>query len=47
MGIRAILLEAFPDRWRQVLRLFKSVSSRPLGYLMSDVHPALDDRYHL
>ena len=44
-GIRTILLQAFPDRWRQVLRLFKRVTSRPFGYLMLDVHPASDDRY--
>ena len=35
--IRTILLQAFPDRWRQVLRLFKRVTSRPFGYLMLDV----------
>ena len=31
-GIRTILLQAFPDRWRQVLRLFKRITSRPFGY---------------
>ena len=36
-GIRTILLQAFPDRWRQVLRLFKRVTSRPFEYLMLDV----------
>ena len=46
-GIGTILLQAFPDRWRQVLRLFKRVKSRPFGYLMLDVHPASDDRYRL
>ena len=46
-GIRTILLQAFPDRWRQVLRLFKRITSRPSGYLMLDVHPASDDRYRL
>ena len=46
-GIRTILLQAFPDRWRQVLRLFKRITSRPFGYLMLDVHPASDDRYRL
>ena len=46
-GIRTILLQAFPGRWRQVLRLFKRVTSRPIGYLMLDVHPASDDRYRL
>ena len=46
-GISTILLQAFPDRWRQILRLFKRVTSRPFGYLMMDVHPASDDRYRL
>ena len=31
-GIRTILLQAFPDRWRQVLCLLKRVTSRPFGY---------------
>ena len=46
-GIRIILLQAFPDRWRHVLRLYKRVTLRPFGYLMLDVHTALDDRYRL
>jgi len=46
-GIRTILSQAFPDRCRRVLRLFKRVTSRPFGYLMLDVHPASDDRYRL
>ena len=46
-GIRTVLLQAFPDRWRQVLRLFKRLTSRAFGYLMLDVHPASDDRYRL
>ena len=37
-GIRTILLQAVPDRWRQVLRLFRRITSRPFGYLMLDVH---------
>ena len=46
-GIRTILLQAFPDRWLQVLRLLKRITSRPFGYLMLDVHPASDNRYRL
>ena len=46
-GIRTILLQAFPDRWRQVLRLFKRITSRSFGYLMLNVHPASDDPYRL
>ena len=33
--IRTILLQAYPDRWRQGLRLFKRVTSRP--FLIFDV----------
>ena len=43
--IRTILLQAFPDRWRQALPY--SNASRPFGYLMLDVHPVSDDRYRL
>ena len=46
-GIWTILLQAFPDRWRQVLHLFERVTSRPFGYLMLDVHPAPGNRYRL
>ena len=46
-GIRTILLQAFPNRWRQALRLFKRVTFCPFAYLMLDIHPALDDRYRL
>ena len=46
-GIRTILVQVFPHCWRQVLQLFKRVTSRPFGYLMLDVHPASDDRYRL
>ena len=46
-GIRTILLQAFPNSWCQVLKLFKHVTSRPFGYLMLDVHPASDDHYQL
>ena len=46
-GIRTILLQAFPERWCQVLRLYKRVTSRPFEYLMLNVHAASDDHYRL
>ena len=46
-GIWTILLQPFPNRWCQVLKLFKCVTSRPFGYLMLDVHPASNDHYQL
>lgn len=46
-GIRTVLLQAFPERWRTVLRLFRRLTTRPFGYLLLDLHPASDDRYTL
>ncbi|XP_068697139.1 uncharacterized protein [Montipora capricornis] len=46
-GFRALTLQAFPDRWRDVLRLFERCTQRPYGYIMMDLHPASDDRYRL
>lgn len=46
-GIQTVLLQAFPDRWREILDLFKKTTSRPFGYLMLDLHPASNDQYRL
>ena len=46
-GFRAFTLQAFPDRWRDVLRVFEKCTQRPYGYIMRDLHPASDDRYRL
>ena len=46
-GMRTVLLQMYPDRWRNVLRLYKKVTARPFSYLFLDVHPASDDRYRL
>ena len=44
-GIRNVLTQAFLTDWRDKLDLFTRVTSRPFGYLMMDLHPALDDRF--
>lgn len=46
-GIRNLLLQAYPQRWRHALDLFNKATSRPYDYLFIDVHPASDDRYRL
>ena len=46
-GMRALTMQAFPDRWRQVMTLFAECTQRPYGYLMMDLHPASDDRFRL
>lgn len=46
-GIRHLLLQAYPDKWRRVLALFLKLTSRPFGYMMLDLHPASDDRFRI
>ena len=47
MGYRALVLQAFPDQCRDVLKLFVACTQCPCGYLMIDLHPASDDRFQL
>ena len=46
-GIRHLLLQVYPDKWRQVLKLFLKLTSRPFGYFMLDLHPASDDCFRI
>ena len=46
-GIRHLLLQVYPDKWRQVLALFLKLTSRPFGYVMLDLHPASDDCFRI
>ena len=46
-GLRTVLLQAFPDRWRSILHLLEWITDKPFSYLMLDLHPASDDRYRL
>ena len=43
-GIRNVLLQMYPDKWRSILDVYNKVTSEPFGYLFIDVHPASDDR---
>ena len=36
-GFRALALQAFPNRWRDVLRVFERCTQRPYGYIMMDL----------
>ena len=42
-GIRNLLLQVYPDKWRRVLQLFLRLTARPFGYFMLDLHPASDE----
>lgn len=46
-GIRHLLLQVYPEKWRRVLKLFLKLTARPFGYFMLDLHPASDDRFRL
>ena len=45
--IRNLLLQVYPEKWRKVLKLFLSLTARPFGYFILDLHPASDDRSHI
>ena len=46
-GIRHLLLQVYPEKWRKVLKLFLKLTARPFGYFMLDLHPASDDCFHI
>ena len=46
-GIRNLLLQVYPHKWRRVLHLFLRLMALPFGYFMLDLHPAYDDRFRV
>ena len=46
-GIRHLLLQVYPEKWRRVLKLFLKLTARPFGYFMLDLHPASDERFRI
>ena len=47
LGVRNLLLQAFPTHWEQVMDVFRKVTDRPFGYLVMDFHPATEDSMRL
>lgn len=47
LGIRNLMMQAFPTHWRDTMDVYENVTRRPYGYLMIDLHPASDDQYRL
>ena len=47
VGIRNLMMQAFPTYWRDALRVYEEVTQPSYGYLMLDLHPASNDRYRL
>jgi len=47
LGIRSLLLQAFPTRWRAAQETFEQVTKLPFGYMVLDLHPRSDDAYRI
>ena len=43
LGMRNLLLQAFPTRWQDVQDTFLKVTERPFGYMLLDLHPRSSD----
>lgn len=43
LGIKNLLLQAYPNKWQPVLDVFTLATSRPHGYMLLDLHPASND----
>ena len=44
LGIRNLLLQAFPACWQGMMDVYQKVTKRPFGYMVLDLHPGSDDR---
>lgn len=44
LGMRNLLLQAFPNQWKDVMDVFDRTTHRRFGYIIQDLHPGLDDR---
>ena len=44
LGIRNLLLQAFPTYWKDMMDVYQKVTDRPFRCMVPDLHPASDDR---
>ena len=44
LGMRNLLLQAFPSHWQDVQSTFQKVTERPFGYMVLDLHPKSNDQ---
>ena len=44
LGIKNLLLQAFPTCWQDMMDVYQKVTERSFGYTVLDLHPASDDR---
>ena len=43
LGIRNILLQAFPTCWQNMMDVYQMLTERPFGYMVLDLRPSSDD----
>ena len=44
LGMKNLLLQAFPTCCQDMMDVYQKVGERPFGYMVLDLHPASDDR---
>lgn len=47
LGLRNLLMQAFPQAWKHVMSIFSKVTARPYGYMVLDLHPGSDDSHRI
>lgn len=47
LGVRNVLLQAFPGTWQLALQVFQQATKEPYQYLLLDLHPASNDDQRL
>lgn len=43
LGLKNLLLQAFPNEWSIILKTFQKATERPYGYMLLDFHPSSPD----
>ena len=43
LGMRNLLLQAFPTQWQVLQDTFQRLTERPFGYMVLDLHPGSSD----
>ena len=44
LGMRNLLLQAFPTCWQDMMDVYQKVTEQPFGHMVLDLHPGSDDR---
>lgn len=47
VGVRTVVLQAFPKNWKDVMTVFQKATTRPYGYFVMDFHAQTPDDHRL